>query len=63
MKIPCPKCSAQADKANESINCIYCGYSSDDFVVRRRNLATHRTNDSPATITRPLPHRKQNGSK
>lgn len=62
-KVPCPKCSAQADKDGESINCVYCGYSTDDFVVTRRNLATHRTGFAAPDVTKALPSRKVNGSK
>lgn len=64
MKISCPKCSALADKNGESVNCVHCGYSTDDFIVTRRNLATHRsTGYSAPDVTKVLPSRKVNGSK
>lgn len=61
MKVNCPKCSAQADKENESINCTYCGYSTDDFVITRSRFA--RVSEAPPDITRTLPSRKVNGSR
>lgn len=64
MKIPCPKCSGTANKSGENIQCSNCGYSTDDFVVRRRNLATHRSTGFAAPdITKALPSRKVNGSR
>ena len=63
MKTRCPKCTAMANQNGERIDCPNCGYSSDDFIVRRRNLATHRVNNVSPDITKPLPSRKVNGSK
>ena len=63
MKVPCPKCTAMANQSGDSVQCASCGYSTDDFVVTRRNLATHRTGFAAPDITKALPSRKVNGSK
>ena len=59
MQRRCPKCGAWGPCTDDGFVCRQCSYSTDDFVVRRRNLATHR---NPPTITQALPHRKVNGS-